>query len=42
VNGFWLAPWEIVLAALTLGLAFLGLGGGRKGRARRPPGRKRR
>jgi hypothetical protein len=45
VNGVWLAPWEIALAALALALAFLslGLGGrGRKGGGRRLPGRKRR
>ena len=44
VNGVWLAPWEIVVAALALGLAFLGLrgGGGRQGAGRKPPGRKRR
>jgi hypothetical protein len=43
VNGVWLAPWEIALAALALALAFLGLGGrGRKGGGKRPPGRKRR
>jgi hypothetical protein len=42
VNGVWLAPWEIVVAALALAFAFLGLSGGsRKGGARRP-GRKRR
>jgi hypothetical protein len=43
VNGVWLAPWEIVVAALALALAFLGLsGGGPRGGARKPPGRKRR
>ena len=45
VNGVWLAPWEIALAALALALAFLGLGlggRGRKGGGKRPPGRKRR
>jgi hypothetical protein len=43
VNGVWLAPWEIVVAALALALAFLGLSGGsRKGGSRKPPGRKRR
>lgn len=43
VNGVWLAPWEIALAALALALVFLGLGGrGRKGGGRKPPGRKRR
>jgi hypothetical protein len=44
VNGVWLAPWEIVVAALALAFAFLGLEGGR-GRARalrRPTPRKRR
>jgi hypothetical protein len=43
VNGVWLAPWELAVAALALALAFAGLGGGgRKAGARRPPGRKRR
>ena len=53
VNGVWLAPWELVVAALALTLAFAGLGGGgrksggrksggRKGGGRKPPGRKRR
>jgi hypothetical protein len=44
VNGVWLAPWEIVLAALALALSFPGLrgGGGRKAASRKPPGRKRR
>ena len=43
VNGVWLAPWEIVVAALALTLAFVGLGGGgRKSGGRKPPGRKRR
>ena len=28
VNGVWLAPWEIAVAALALALAFVGLGGG--------------
>jgi hypothetical protein len=43
VSGVWLAPWEIVVAALALALAFLGLSGGgsRKGGARKP-GRRRR
>ncbi|HUL76808.1 MAG TPA: M28 family peptidase [Vicinamibacteria bacterium] len=43
VSGVWLAPWEILVAALALALAFLGLGagGGRSG-GRRPSGRKRR
>jgi hypothetical protein len=42
VNGVWLAPWEIVVAFLALALAFLGLGGGRKGSGRRSAGRRRR
>jgi len=43
VSGVWPAPWEIVVAALALALAFLGLGGGaRKGGGRRTGGRKRR
>ena len=45
VNGVWLAPWEIAVAALALALAFafvsLG-GGGRKTASRKPSGRKRR
>jgi hypothetical protein len=35
VNGVWLAPWEIAVAIVALGLAFLGLGVG--GRAPRRP-----
>jgi len=37
VNGVWFAPWEIILAALALALAFAGLGarGGRAGRGGR-------
>jgi hypothetical protein len=44
VNGVWLAPWEIAVAALALALSFLDLrgGGGRKPATRKPPGRKRR
>jgi len=42
VNGVWLAPWEIVVAGLALALAFLGLGGGRRGAGRKSTGRKRR
>ena len=43
VNGVWLAPWEIVVAALALTLAFAGLGGGGRSRAaRKPTPRKRR
>ncbi len=41
VNGVWLAPWEIVLAFLALGMAFLGLSGHRTA-SRRPTRRKRR
>ncbi len=40
VNGVWLAPWELVVAALALTLAFAGLGGG--GRARRAAGPRKR
>jgi hypothetical protein len=39
VNGVWLAPWEIVVAALALALAFAGLGArssGRGGRKAKP------
>jgi hypothetical protein len=43
LNGVWLSPWEIVVAALALALAFLGLGGGgRKSGNRKPPARRRR
>ncbi len=43
VNGVWLAPWEIAVAALALALAFFGLsGGGRKAGTRKPSGRRRR
>ncbi len=45
VNGVWLEPWEIAVAALALAMAFLGLGGGGFGRprgARKPAPRKRR
>jgi hypothetical protein len=44
VTGVWLAPWEIVLAFLTLALAFLGLGGRRSGgrSGRKPSSRRRR
>jgi len=43
VSGVWLAPWEIVVAAFALALAFLGLGGpGRKGGPRKAPARRRR
>jgi hypothetical protein len=38
VGGVWLAPWQMAVAGLALGLSFLGLGGG--GGARRSPGRK--
>jgi hypothetical protein len=41
VNGVWLAPWEIALAALALGLAFLGLGGGGRTHGARRPARPR-
>ena len=42
VNGVWLAPWEIALAALALALAFLGLGVGGRARSRRPAGPRKR
>ncbi len=45
VNGVWLAPWEIALAAVTFALALLALPGrvgGRSGRGRTPPGSPRR
>ncbi|HEX9186690.1 MAG TPA: M28 family peptidase [Vicinamibacteria bacterium] len=45
VGGVFLAPWELVVAALALALAFLGLGrgGGRRtAGGRKPAGRKRR
>jgi hypothetical protein len=35
VNGVWLAPWEIALAALALAFAGLGARGGRAGRGSR-------
>jgi hypothetical protein len=41
VSGVWLAPWEIVVTGLALGLAFLGPGGGRAGAGRRSPVRRR-
>ena len=39
VNGVWLAPWEIAVAALALALAFLGLGGGGGRKGGRPGAR---
>ena len=38
VSGVWLAPWQLVVAALAFVLAFLGLGGGAApARGRKPP-----
>jgi hypothetical protein len=39
VDGVWLAPWEIVVAVLALGLAIVRGGGGRKAVARKHRGR---
>jgi hypothetical protein len=43
VNGVWLAPWEVAVTIVALGLAFLGLGvGGRAPRRPRAPRLRRR